>query len=71
MTGGVEDEVFASWYPELEEEKLLRYRGSEQGSGPGDFDVQRFKVRFLGVLYGDMDSWAGPTSSMHTRAQAY
>ena len=49
FSAGVEDEVFQSWYPELEAESLLRYRGDGSGNaddvGLGDLDVQRFKVR--------------------------
>ena len=51
MSAGLEDEVFRAWYPELEKDSLLRYRGDGSGNadgagGLGDFDVQRFKVRY-------------------------
>lgn len=49
FSAGVDDPLFASWYPELKEEGTLQHRSSGDGAGGEDVDVQRFKVR--GLVY--------------------
>lgn len=49
FSAGVDDPVFSSWYPELKEQGTLQHRGSGDGAGGEDFDVQRFKVRVFDV----------------------